>query len=498
MKATSSHPIKIETQTSVETVIIGSGFSGLGMAIQLKMKGIDDFLVLERADEVGGVWRDNSYPGCACDVESYLYSFSFAPNPNWTRRFSGQQEIWDYLRDCADRFDVRRHLRFNQELLKAVWDAKAQAWQLETSQGRITARILISGTGAFSEALVPPIPGLTSFQGMSFHSSDWQHDYDLAGRKVAVIGTGASAIQFIPRIQAVVDSLSVFQRTPPWILPKADKAIPGEEKKRFTKFPLLQKASRLFIYAQREAYGTTFRYPKLMGFGKEMALHHMRKRIKDPILREKLTPNYEIGCKRVLLSNDYYPALAKPNVAVITDPIMSISTKGVVTQDGKEHRLDAIIWGTGFRVTEFAIAHRIVGKDGKSLSDHWQGAPGAYLGTTVSGFPNYFTLLGPNTGLGHSSVVLMIEAQIELVLSSVQYFRKKKLSEMEPDRARELAFIKEVDKLSSGTVWLSGGCKSWYLDSTGRNSTLWPSSIGSFRRRILPFRRRDYTVKEAK
>ena len=497
MKESSLNASSKKAPPHSSVVIIGSGFSGLGMAINLKRQGFEDFVVLERASDVGGVWRDNLYPGCACDVESYLYSFSFAPNPHWTRTFSPQNEIWDYLRDCAKRFDVLKNIRFQEELVKASWDEQAQHWAVETSKGLLTTNILISGTGAFSEPLIPSFPGFKNFKGASFHSSSWNHDFDLTGKKVAVIGTGASAIQFIPKIQPQVSQLTVYQRTPPWIMPKADRPIKAEEKARFERMPILQKAARLLIYGWRETYGTTFRHPKLMGFGKDMALHHMHKRIKDPALIEKLTPTYQIGCKRILLSNDYYPALAKPNVDVITDSIEDITATGIVTKDGKHQEFDAIIWGTGFKVTDFAIAHRIHGRDGQSLSAQWKGSASAFLGTSIPGFPNFFTLLGPNTGLGHSSVILMIEAQIELVMESIAYIRKNKFAAIEPKPERELAFIKELDRRSAGTVWVLGGCQSWYLDSKGRNSTLWPGSIGAFKRRILPFKKNEYNIKKA-
>ncbi len=480
-----------------QIVIVGAGFSGIGMAIRLKQNGFQDFVILERAMDLGGVWRDNSYPGCACDVESHLYSFSFAPNPQWSQVFSGQKEIWKYLRSCADQFDIRRKVCFGHDFQQAYWDQQNQIWKIKTSKGMLTSRFLIMGLGAFSEPLVPgdkDIPGLSGFQGKVFHSAWWDHEYDLKDRRVAVVGTGASAIQFIPEIQPKVKSLHIFQRTAPWVLPKGDRPIRKYERKLFEMFPALQKLSRIRYYWIRELFGVTFRNKRWIGLGRLFAVRHLKKAIYDPELQNKLIPNYTIGCKRVLLSNDYYPALAKKNVEVVTERIREVKATSIIGSDGVERTVDAIILGTGFKVTECAFAKQVYGKSGTSLEKKWGGSPQAFLGASCSGFPNLFFLLGPNTGLGHNSVVLMIEAQIEHMIQSLRYATENNFRSIEVRAGAEKQFIQEVDRSSRETVWLSGGCKSWYLDRTGRNSSLWPGSVGSFRRTVLSFRKGNYHV----
>lgn len=414
-------------KTRVDIAIIGAGFAGIGMAIQLKKAGITGFLILERESDVGGVWRDNTYPGCACDVESPLYSFSFLPNPKWSRMYSGQKEIWDYLRECTDKFDLWGACRFNHELKSARWNSELQLWELHTSKGLYTARALVSGTGAFSQIKFPDIPGIEDFKGTKFHSANWNHDYDLKGKRVGVIGTGASAIQFVPEIQPLVSKLELFQRTPPWILPRLDRPFTEREKFLFKRFPVLQAYGRYRIYRFREQYGLAFRDPKHIGMGTSIAERHMKKAIKDPVLLEKLRPKYTMGCKRILLSNNYYPALAQPNVEVITDEISRITAQGVELKNGDFREVDAIIFGTGFQTTEFRIADLIFGREGKSLTSVWRGSPQAHLGTTVAEFPNLFMLLGPNTGLAHTSVVLMIEAQIEHAVKAIKFMRKNSI-----------------------------------------------------------------------
>jgi cation diffusion facilitator CzcD-associated flavoprotein CzcO len=472
--------------------IIGTGFGGLGMAIRLKQRGFDDFVVLERAQDVGGTWRDNTYPGCACDVESHLYSFSFAPNPRWSRMYSPQPEIWQYLRECADRHGLRPRIRFGHELTGASWDQDGGFWHLETTRGPVLARVLVSAMGALCEPRLPEIPGIEQFEGKSMHSARWDHDYPLEGKRVAVIGTGASAIQFVPEIQPKVAGLLLFQRTPAWVIPHLDRPITAAERRRIARYPLLQRAWRARIFVLREGMGLAFRHPAMMKALQKIALRHMRKAVRDPALRAKLTPDYVIGCKRILLSNAYYPALAKENVQVVTEPIREIRARSIVTGDGQEHSVDAIIYGTGFQVTDMPFARLIRGREGRSLAETWQGSPRAHLGTTVPGFPNLFLLLGPGTGLGHSSVVLMIESQIEHVLGALEYMRKRGTGAVEPRPAAAERFHKDVQTRMRKTVWLTGGCASWYLDKNGVNSTLWPGSIPAFRRRVEPFKPSEY------
>lgn len=473
--------------THVRVAVIGAGFGGLGTAIRLRQEGYHDVLVFDRGGEVGGTWRDNSYPGCACDVPSHMYSFSFAPNPDWTRSFSAQGEIWDYLRRCVKDFGLEPHLRLGHEVRAADWDGQARAWVLDTSAGRFTADVLVAATGPFDAPATPSLPGLATFAGETFHSARWNHDHDLTGRRVAVVGTGASAIQFVPAIAPAVDRLYLFQRTPPWVLPRPDRAISAAERRLFRAFPPAQRLARTAIYWTREASGIGFLRPPAMRLGQALARRHLRRSVPDPQLRARLTPHYTMGCKRVLLSSDYYPTLLRDNVEVVTDGIAEVRTDAVVTRDGRARRVDTIIFGTGFRVTEPPVARAVRGRDGRLLADEWRETMRAYLGITVSGFPNFFLLLGPNTGLGHNSVVFMIECQVEYLLGALRYLDRTGAAAIEPTPAAQQRFVSMVDRRMAGTVWLRGGCRSWYLDAGGRNSTLWPGYTFSYRRRTRRF-----------
>jgi cation diffusion facilitator CzcD-associated flavoprotein CzcO len=466
----------------LRVAIVGGGFGGLGAAIRLKRDGIEDFLVFERADDLGGTWRDNSYPGCACDVPSHLYSFSFAPNPGWSRSFSGQPEIWAYLRRCAERFGVLPHVRFGHEVRAATWDDSAGHWLVETAGGAWTADALISAAGPLSEPAVPDLPGLDTFAGTAFHSARWDHGHDLAGRQVAVIGTGASAIQFVPRIQPEVARLRLFQRTAPWIIPRGDRAFTAAERALFRTVPAAQKVARAAVFATQEFSAIGFLHPRLLRQAQRVAVRHLRRSVPDPRLRATLTPDYTMGCKRVLRSDDYLPALTRPNVDVVTSGIREVRPQGIVTADGVEHPADTIIFGTGFHATDAPIAERIRGRGGRTLAEVWQGSPRAYLGTSVSGFPNLFLLLGPNTGLGHTSVVYIMESQLPYVLGALRHG-----GIVEPRPEVQRAFVDEVDRRMRGTVWAVGGCTSWYIDRTGRNSTIWPGFASAFRRRLRRF-----------
>src|SRR6185503_6354084 len=373
-----------ETMSSpmhTHVAIVGSGFSGLGAAIRLKQEGFSDFVILERADDVGGTWRDNRYPGCACDVASHLYSLSFAPNPDWTDRYSGQAEIWRYLQKCADDFGLRPHLRFGDEVRAAVWDESGRHWRIETSRGPLTASVFVIAAGALSEPVVPEIPGLASFEGRTFHSARWDHTFGLEGRRVAVIGTGASAAQFIPEIQPKVARLLLFQRTPAWVLPRADGKIGAWPRRLFRRFPLLQRLARLAIYVPREMSVLLFRHPWLMRRAQLLARLHLRRAVADPALRARLTPSYTMGCKRVLLSNTYYPALTRPNVEVCTAAIAEVTAGGIATADGSERPFDAIVLATGFVAADPVLSFSIHGRGGLDLGEVWRENAEAYLGT---------------------------------------------------------------------------------------------------------------------
>lgn len=467
--------------------ILGTGFSGLGMAIRLKQQGCDDFVVLERADEAGGTWRDNTYPGCACDVPSHLYSFSFAPNPLWSRAYSPQSEIWEYLRRCAERFGILPHVWWNSELLDAAWDERELCWRITTTQGRIEADVLIFGNGPLSEPSLPKIPGIEQFAGTLFHSARWDHEHDLSGERVAVIGTGASAIQFVPQIQPRVGRLMLFQRTPPWIIPRLDHAIPNWQKALFDGLPFTQRLVRGAIYTRQEltALGLVYR-PQMMHDAQKIALRHLHRQVEDPELRAKLTPNYLMGCKRILLSDDFYPSLTRGNVEVVTDSIREVQPHSIVTADGRERAVDTIICATGFHVTDMGIARRVRGRDERTLGDAWLDGPRAYLGTAIAGFPNLFLLIGPNTGVGHTSMVYMIESQIAYVLDCLRRMRRDGLQAVEVRAESQRAYNDELQQRMRGTVWTSG-CASWYLDAHGRNATLWPGFTFEFRHRTRRF-----------
>jgi cation diffusion facilitator CzcD-associated flavoprotein CzcO len=475
-----------------DIVIVGSGFSGLGMAIRLKQAGMHDFAILERADEVGGTWQANTYPGCACDVPSHLYSFSFAPNPEWTQTYSPQPEIWDYLRRCADEFGLRPHIRLNTAVESATWLEAERRWELDTSQGTIRARVLIAGMGPLTEPKIPDLPGLADFEGETFHSARWNHDYDLTGKRVASIGTGASAIQYVPAIQRQVSQLHVFQRTAPWVMPHTNRPISDAERRVYRAIPALQKLTRGGIYTAREVLVLGFvKNPRLMKVVERLARRHMRSQIDDPRLLDQVTPDYTIGCKRILPSNRWYRALGKPNVELVTSGVREVRARSVVDGDGVEREVDAIVFGTGFHVTDIPAAHRVRGRDGKLLDDLWHGSPRAYFGSTIAGFPNLFFLLGPNTGLGHGSMVYMIESQIGHVLAALRHMDARGAETIEIRPEAQERHNAEIDRRMRGTVWTSG-CSSWYLDDTGRNATLWPDWTWRFRRLAAQLRPDDY------
>jgi cation diffusion facilitator CzcD-associated flavoprotein CzcO len=474
-------------------LIIGTGFAGIGMAVRLKEAGYRDFVVLERASSVGGTWRDNTYPGCRCDVPSHLYSFSFAPNPDWSSTFSPQPEIEAYLDKVTDDFGIRPHIRFDHEVLGADWDDEHNRWRVRTNQGELTADLVISGTGPLAEPSYPKMPGIETFEGTVFHSARWDHEQDLTGRKVAVIGTGASAIQFVPAIQPEVDELLVFQRTPPWVMPRPDREITAIEKAVFRRFPLVQKAVRGGIYWGREALVLGFaRAPTIMEQGQKLALRHLHEQIRDPDLRDRLTPDYTLGCKRILISDDYYPAIARPNVSVVTDPIREATPHGIITEDGIEHEVDTIIYGTGFRVTDLPVMDLVRGRTGETLRETWSEGMQAYLGTAIAGFPNFFMLIGPNTGLGHSSMVFMIESQIAYILDAVRTMDAAGIERVEIRPEVQRRYVDGVRSQMRNTVWATGGCVSWYLDAQGRNTTLWPSFTFRFRQLTRRFDPSEY------
>ncbi|MEU0676258.1 NAD(P)/FAD-dependent oxidoreductase [Streptomyces sp. NPDC006172] len=471
----------------VRVAVIGSGFGGLGAAVRLRREGITDFVVLERAGGVGGTWRDNSYPGCACDVPSHLYSFSFAPNPEWPRTFSGQEHIRAYLEHVADAYDLRSHLRFDSEVERMTWDAERLRWDMETTGGALSADVVVSATGPLSDPKIPDIPGLDSFPGKVFHSARWDHDYDLAGKRVAMVGTGASAIQIVPAIQPVVDRLTLFQRTPPWVMPRMDRGITGAERWLHRRLPFTAQARRGLLWGIRELQVQAFtKHPEELGFVERLARGNMARAVKDPALRAKLTPDYRIGCKRILLSSEYYPALTRPNVDLVAAGLREVRGSTLVASDGSEAQADAIVFGTGFHVTDMPIADRVVGADGHTLAESWKGGMEALRGASAAGFPNWMTIIGPNTGLGNSSMILMIESQLNYM---ADYLRQLDVlggpgvrAALDARPSAVHAWNRRVQDRMRRTVWNTGGCTSWYLDPEGRNTTIWPGTTSEFRR----------------
>ncbi|MDX3057369.1 NAD(P)/FAD-dependent oxidoreductase [Streptomyces sp. NE06-03E] len=481
----------------VRVAVIGSGFGGLGAAVRLRREGITDFLVLERAAAVGGTWRDNSYPGCACDVPSHLYSFSFAPNPDWPRTFSGQQHIRAYLEHVADTFGLRPHIRLNHEVTVMRWDNDELHWVIEAANGStVTADAVVSATGPLSDPKLPDIPGLAEFPGKVFHSAQWDHDYDLSGKRVAVVGTGASAIQIVPEIQPKAGRLTLFQRTPPWVMPRMDRAISGAEKWLHRTLPFTATARRGLLWGIRELQvGAFTKHPDQLGLVERIAKSNMARAIKDPALRAKLTPSYRIGCKRILLSNAYYPALAQPNVDVVDSGLSEVRGSTLVGSDGTETEADVIILGTGFHVTDMPIASRVVGADGITLAESWKGGMQALRGATAAGFPNWMTIIGPNTGLGNSSMILMIESQLNYMadyLRQLDVLGGRVALDARPSAVGD--WNRRVQERMKRTVWNTGGCTSWYLDADGRNTTVWPGTTAEFRRATRSVDLGDYDV----
>ena len=455
--------------------ILGTGFAGLGMAIRLKQAGIDSFTIYEKADGVGGTWRDNTYPGAACDVPSHLYSFSFDSFPDWTRKFSPQPEILAYLEHCADAFGLRPHIRFGTEISAAAWDDEAQVWRLRTTTGEEhTAHALVSGLGQLNLPAYPDLPGLDTFAGTAFHSSRWDHGHDLAGRKIAVIGNGASALQFVPEIQPQADRLYQFQRSANWILPKPDGAFTEKQRARFHRHPILELAYRRYIYLMLEWRFHIFHDGnRLAPMAEKLARRYLDAQVKDPAVRAVLTPDFPVGCKRLLMSNDYFAALTAPNAEVVATPIESIVPDGIVTADGTHREVDTIIFGTGFQSTSFLAPVEITGRDGVRLTDVWKDGAEAYLGVTVAGFPNLFLCYGPNTNLGHNSIVFMIECQVHYTLACLRRLMHSRSVALDVKPEVMAAYNRDLQAAMHGTVW-EAGCHSWYKTATGKVVNNWP------------------------
>ena len=481
--------------SDIDVAIIGAGFGGIGLGIKLREAGFENFVILERASELGGTWRDNTYPGCACDVPSHLYSYSFEPNPDWSRTYSKQPEILEYLRTVAAKNGVVGHMRFDTEVLEAKWDERSRHWTVTTNNGELHPRILISAAGVYGEARYPDLPGIEKFAGTAFHSLHWNHEHDLSGEVVAVLGTGASAVQFVPEIQPLVDRLLVFQRSAPWIIPRLDRTTSRIERGLLRRLPLIGKAMRGGYYTGIEGFG-------LVGFVDKRFRHpfevigklQLRRQVRDSALRKRLTPDYMIGCKRAIFSDSYLPALAKENVEVIDDAIAEIREHSIVTRGGVEHPVDTIIYGTGFVVPP-AVAERIHGTDGLSIGELVAKRPQSYLGTAMAGFPNFFSTLGPFGAVGNQSAIYMIECQIAYIVDALATMRDEGLTRVEVRGEVQEEFLDEVNDRSENTVWLTGGCATtYYRTADGRNAGLYPGWSFEYARRTAKFDRDSYEM----
>ena len=475
----------------VDVVIVGAGFAGLGMGTALARRGRESFVILERAHGVGGTWRDNRYPGVACDVPSHLYSFSFRPKPDWSRVFAGGAEIREYLRECARDEGLGEHLRLGAEMQRASWDARAGRWHVATTIGDVRARVLVMAAGRLSEPRIPPIPGLADLPGPVFHSARWDDAAELEGRRVGVVGTGASAAQIVPALAGRASQVVVFMRTPPWVVPRQDRAYTDDERRTFALDPAAGRGLRESLFDDMERMiAARHRVRPDIDRLRERAREHLAAQVPDPELRARLTPDYEIGCKRVLLSDDLYPALGRDDVTVEHSALARVEKTGGDAAAGAHHPFDVRVLATGFWTTRLPFAHRVVGRGGVVLADRW-GRPDlgmtAHASTAVHGFPNMFVINGPNASLGHNSAIYVIEAQIDHVLGALEHLAVDDVP-LEATAEAERAYTRELDAMSRETVWLQGGCHSWYVDErSGRLTLLWPGTARAFRERNAVF-----------
>jgi cation diffusion facilitator CzcD-associated flavoprotein CzcO len=475
-------------------VVVGAGIAGVGLGVRLLQAGIDDFLICERNPSVGGTWFEHTYPGCGCDVPTHLYSYSVARNPDWSRLFPQQREILAYVRGIADDYGVTPHIRFGREMEHSEWDEQAGRWRLRTSEGPLTCDVLVSAIGATAEPEELDIPGIDTFAGHRFHSARWDHDHDLTGERVAVIGTGPAAAQFVPKIRRRVGRLVVFQRTPPWVIPHPDRAVPAAERLLYRLVPAAQDLQRNLLFAIYEACGVGFRgRTELIAPIEALGRAHLRRQVKDRELRDKLMPHYRFGCKRPILSNAYYPALAADNAEVVTERIARIDGGAIVTRDGDRHEVDTIISAIGYRYNRSLLVDRVAGVGGRTLGEVWNESPRAYLGSAVPGFPNMFILLGPNS-VAINSVIYSLESQIAYVMSALRTMERRGVRRIEVRPETLDAFVADVDERSRETVWTAGGCKAYYTDDSGRNYAIYPDFAAAFRRRTRRFDARSYDL----
>ncbi|MGB1949427.1 MAG: flavin-containing monooxygenase [Marinobacter sp.] len=491
---TTSNTRAAGADTIYDTFIVGAGISGLATAIKLKKTGYHNFKIIEKASRVGGTWRENTYPGCGCDVPSSLYSYSFAPSSRWSNLFAKQPEILDYLENVSDQFGITPLIEFNNELNRAAWDNDAHLWRLDTSSGQYLSRTVVFATGPITESKIPPIPGLDSFTGEMFHSARWNHDYDLTGKRIAVIGTGASAIQFVPRIQPLAGELHVFQRTAPWVLPKPDLALGDSGKQAIERFPVIQSTWRKAVASSLNVINFGLRNPTFLKPVNMAAKQLLKLQIRDPQLRKAVTPNYDIGCKRLLFANDYYDALQAENTTLIPSGLVKVEGNTVIAANGERREVDVIIWGTGFDVSHPPIGNKVFNANGERWADLWKdSSPEAYLGTTLANSPNAFLILGPNV-LVYDSFIRLAEAQLDYIIDGLWKIRDKGISRLTVKPSVLKQHNERVQKNLQTTVFNAGGCSSYYLDQNGRNFAAWPWSLNTLKRRLNAFRLKDYEV----
>jgi cation diffusion facilitator CzcD-associated flavoprotein CzcO len=478
----------------LSVAVVGGGFGGVGAVVMLARAGYHDVTVFEKAERIGGVWHHNTYPGAACDVPSHLYEFSFEPNPRWSRRYAPQAEIQAYLEDVAGRRGVLDRIRTGTEVTAADWDEATRKWRLETSAGPHEADILVTACGQLSVPSVPQLAGLESFDGPAFHTARWQHDVELAGKRVAVVGTGCSAIQVVPAIQPKVAHVDVYQRSPGWTFPKMDYAYKERTKRLFERYPVIQRLDRALILGFMElgAAAMTNR-PWLLRPFRAVARRQITKAIDDPDLRHKVTPADEVGCKRMMLTDEWYPTLAKPNVELITDRVAEVTPKGIRTEDGTERAADVLVLATGFKSHAFVAPMEITGAEGRRLAEVWAEVARAYLGLSVPGFPNMFLLYGPNTNGGTGSVIYTIEAGMAHVIAALDELRRANARRIELHRETLASFDRELREALAGSVWHSG-CTSWYVDENGNDPSQWPWLWSAYRRRTAQIEPGAYAV----
>ncbi len=489
----SSGPASAPGRRPLSVVIIGTGFGGLATAVELRRRGLTDVTLLEKADRIGGVWRDNTYPGAACDVPSSLYSYSFAPNPEWTRRYSTQPEILDYIDDVAEREGLLDRVVTGCEVSDLVWQEETHDWRVETSRGTYRADAVVSAVGQLSRPQIPALPGIGSFAGPAFHSAQWRHDVDLAGKRVLVVGTGASAIQFVPEIQKVAGRVTVFQRSAPYVVPKPDRGYTGLHHTAFRRLPPSQVFGRELTRALSELLNKSLAERTAFTKAFEGAFRLLlRAQVKDPVLRAKLIPDYPLGCKRLLFSNNWYPALVQPNVDVVTEAVAEVLPQGVRTADGTVHEADVLIYGTGFKATEFLAPMHVVGREGRVLEEEWSDGARAHLGITVPGFPNLFLVYGPNTNLGGSSIISMIECQTGYLAQLCDALAAGDLPVAEVRADVAAAYDQEMQERLADSVW--SGCTSWYRTDGGRVTTNWPGLVSEYRSRTAAVDLADFAV----